>query len=163
MSTDTDLEPRRTRLAVFGSVAAQRDPAREVATSPAVGAVLEQVYATIAADAPAIAAPLIDRAVADGRISRVERHELLRELREPGAAGPAPGTAAIGLEARLVLREALAAIRLAAPSIAQPLLDEAVAAERLTPAQEQRVLDRLRTSPAQALRNRASRRRMLSA
>ena len=46
-----------------------------------------------------------------------------------------------------MLREALAAIRRAAPAIAKPILDEAVDAERLTPAQEQRILERLRISP----------------
>jgi hypothetical protein len=49
-------ETRRTRRVVFGSVAAARPPA-----TPAVGAVLERVYDSIAASAPAIAAPIIDR------------------------------------------------------------------------------------------------------
>jgi hypothetical protein len=44
-------------------------------------------------------------------------------------------------------------MRRAAPGIARPILDEAVDAERLTPAQEQRILERLRSSPARVLRN----------
>jgi hypothetical protein len=158
-----DPEPRRTRLAVFGSLTADRGSADRVA-SPAVAAVLDQVYGRIAAAAPAIATPIVDRAVAEGRITRVCRHELLRELSAPDAAVEAPGTAVVDLEARRVLREALAAIRAAAPAVAAPILDEAVAAERLTPAQRERVLDRLRTSPANALRmSRRSPRRMLTA
>jgi hypothetical protein len=51
-----------------------------------------------------------------------------------------------------VLREALAAVRRAAPAIATPILDDAVDQERLTAAQERRILERLRISPATALR-----------
>jgi len=133
-------ETRHARLVVFGSVAAARPPA-----TPAVGAVLERVYDSIAASAPAIAAPIIDRAVDEGRITRVERHELLRELRDPGTVDFSHG-------ARSVLREALAAVRRAAPAIAMPILDDAVDQERLTAAQERRILERLRISPATALR-----------
>jgi len=57
-------------------------------------------------------------------------------------ASPASSAAA-----RRVLREVLAAIRRAAPTIARPILDEAVDEERLTPAQKRRILERLRTSP----------------
>jgi len=126
-------QTRRTRLAVFGSVAA---------SSPAVGAVLEAIYDSIAASTPEIAAPIVDRAVAEGRITRVERHELMRALSDPAAPPVA------GLGARHVLREALAAVRRAAPAIAAPILDDAVRSERLTGAQRERILDRLRTSTA---------------
>jgi hypothetical protein len=40
-----------------------------------------------------------------------------------------------------------AAIRRAAPGLAQPLLSEAVASERLTRVQERRIIERLRQSP----------------
>ena len=143
---------RRTRLAVFGSVAAEGDRR----PSPAVSAVLGQVYETIAASAPLIAAPIVDRAVEDGRISRHERHRLLLELGDPESADAASGAAVISIGAQRVLREALAAVRRAAPVIAAPILDDAVAREHLTLAQEQRILDRLRTSPASALRGGAA-------
>jgi hypothetical protein len=145
MSTVPEI--RRTRIAVFGSVAAQRPP------SPAVSAVLEQVYDAIAASARVIAAPVIERAVEEGRITRRERHELLLELGDPSSA-PGAGVASIG--AQRVLREALAAIRRAAPAIAAPILDDAVADERLTYAQEARILDRLRMHPASLLRGPAA-------
>lgn len=137
--TPDGVEPKRTRLAVFGAAEYQREPA----ASPAVGAVLERVLESIAVRAPAIAAPILDRAVGEGRITRGERHELIVALSnrsEPGAAAdPSPA-------GRSVLREALAAVRREAPAIARPILDEAVGSERLTPAQERRILDRLRTS-----------------
>ena len=155
------------RIAVFGAIAAQPPlalPADAHALSPAARAVLERVLASIASSASSIAQPILDRAVEEGTITRAERHALLRELSAPGDpddaeaeadadddADPAPPPS---LGARRVLREALAAIRRAAPGIAQPILDEAVDAERLTPAQEKRILERLRISPAQVLRRR---------
>jgi hypothetical protein len=125
--------------------------------SPAVSAVLEQVYDAIAAAAGVIAAPIVERALAEGRISRRERHELLLELGDPASADVDSGAAVMSIGAQRVLREALAAIRRAAPAIAAPILDDAVAREHLTRAQEQRILDRLRTSPASALRAPAER------
>ena len=147
-------QTRRTRLAVFGSVGAERPALEDRLPSPAVAAVLERVYAAIAASAAVIASPIIDRAVAEGRISRVERHELRRSLADADLVAAHPQV--VSLEARGVLREALAATRRAAPAIAAPVLAAAVAEERLTPAQEERILSRLRTSPASALRGRAA-------
>jgi hypothetical protein len=73
------------------------------------------------------------------------------ELSDPAAPhDPAP---ALSREARGTLREALVALRRAAPGIARPILDEAVQAERLTPAQERRILERLRFGPARVLRS----------
>jgi len=148
-------ETHRTRLAVFGSVAAARPVAgEEPPTVPPVRAVLEQVLASIAQHTPSIAEPILDRALAEGKITRVERHALLRELGDPEAARPPEGAAASSVPARRVLREVLAAVRRAAPTIAEPILDAALDSERLTAAQRQRVLERLRTSPPAALRQR---------
>jgi hypothetical protein len=140
-------EPQRTRIAVFGSVASERPPAAAATCPPPIRAVLERVYESIAASAPDIASPILDRAVGEGTISRVERHELLRVISGSAATEDTSATA----PARAVLREALAAVRRAAPEIAAPILREAVGSERLTQAQEQRILERLRTSPASAL------------
>ena len=107
---------------------------------------LERVLAAIAAEVPRIARPILDRAVAEGTISREERHALLHELTDPDRA-PA-GACRLSPGARGVLREALAAVRRASPQIAAPILHEAVADERLTEAQERRILERLRSSPA---------------
>ena len=136
--------PPTRRIAVFGSIAAERPLVlqRDQALSPAARAVLERVLEAIAFSAPSIAKPVLDRAVADAKITRAERHALLLELSfsDDGVAREA----AESQGARGTLREALAAIRRAAPAIAQPILDDAVDAERLTAAQEQRILERLR-------------------
>ena len=158
-----------TRIAVFGAVArepALAEAAAAQALSPAARAVLERVLASIASSASAIARPILDRAVEEGTITRTERHALLRELSAPRDPDDAPAAAVTpppSLGARRVLREALAAIRRAAPAIAQPILDEAVDAERLTPAQERRILERLRISPSQVLRRPAPEPAVLSA
>ena len=157
-----------TRIAVFGAIAAEHELAEASEAqglSPAARAVLERVLASIASSASAIAQPILDRAVEEGTITRTERHALLRELSAPTDSDDAPAAADAppSLGARRVLREALAAIRRAAPGIAQPILDEAVDAERLTPAQEKRILERLRISPAQVLRRPATAPAVLSA
>jgi hypothetical protein len=151
--TTATASPTHRRIAVFGSVAAQgagdSDPV--LALSPSSRAVLQQVLAAIAADAPSIARPILDRAVAQGEISRAERHSTLVALRTTADVGESDDATA-SQDGRLARREALAAIRRAAPGIARPILDEAVEDERLTPAQERRILDRLRTSPTRVLR-----------
>ena len=157
-----------TRIAVFGADAPKRPlalPADVQELSPAARAVLERVLASIASSASSIAQPILDRAVEEGTITRAERHALLRELSAPGADDvPAPGEAPpTSVGARRVLREALAAIRRAAPGIAQPILDEAVDAERLTAAQQKRILERLRINPSQLLRRPAGGRAALPA
>ena len=158
-----------TRIAVFGAIAPEPPPAAAAeaqALSPAARAVLERVLASSASSASAIAQPILDRAVEEGTITRTERHALLRELSAPGDPDDTPAAAATpppSLGARRVLREALAAIRRAAPGIVQPILDEAVDAERLTPAQEKRILERLRISPSQVLRRPAPGPAVLSA
>jgi hypothetical protein len=146
--------PTSRRIAVFGSIAAERPPSElepglpGPVPSPATRAVLEHVFAAIAAQTREIAQPILDRAMADGALTRGEHDELLRELGEPSVAAPA--AVAVRPVAREVLREALAAIRAASPGIAAPILREAVASERLTAAQEQRILERLRRSPTTA-------------
>ncbi len=155
----TESQAPFRRIAVFGAIAAEQPPlalpADMQTLSPAARAVLERVLASIASSASAIAQPILDRAVEEGTITRAERHALLGELSAPRDPDDAPDDGAApapSLGARRVLREALAAIRRAAPGIAKPILDEAVDAERLTAAQEKRILERLRISPAQALR-----------
>jgi hypothetical protein len=141
------------RLAVFGSVSAERPPRAPVA-APESGAreVLEQVFAAIAEQAPLIARPVLDRAAAAGEISPGERDALLRELAQPQSSNDETGTPASTVAGRAALREALGAVRLASPGIAQPILHAAVAEGLLTAAQEQRIIARLRTSPGAAFR-----------
>ncbi len=138
------------RIAVFGSASAERaGRAAEEAPAWSARAVAERVFAQIRAQAPLIAQPIFERAVAEGTITRAERDGLARGLADPLTPAPA---ASAGAGARVVLTEALTAIRLAAPAIAEPILHQAVADERLTPAQSRRILDRLRLSPSAAFR-----------
>ncbi|MGA2470539.1 MAG: hypothetical protein ABSG64_07600 [Solirubrobacteraceae bacterium] len=141
-----------TRIAVFGSVAERQPPRRRTpfATpprflSPSAAAVFERTLELITTKAPAIAAPILDRGVAVGTITRAERRELLDEL--SGQADPVASMPRTEQAARL-RHEAFAAVRRAAPKLAQPLLAEAVKTERLTPAQERRIIERLRQGPA---------------
>jgi hypothetical protein len=156
MTVTAPPQPSR-RIAVFGSIAAEQPlaPYLEQPFSPAARAVLERVLESIACSAPSIAQPILDRAVADGTITRAERHAMLVELSDPtSSAGDAVSASPRSSQgARRTLREALAAIRRAAPGIARPILDEAVDAERLTPAQERRILERLRAGSARAVRS----------
>ena len=140
-----------TRIAVFGSVAERRTGRRTpLATpprflSPSAAAVFDRALELISSKAPSIAAPVLDRSVAVGRITRAERRELLDEL--TGVGEPVAGPPRSEQVAR-VRHEAFAAVRRAAPRLAQPLLTDAVKTERLTPAQERRIVERLRQGPA---------------
>jgi hypothetical protein len=156
MSTLSSSRPAPNRVAVFGSVAAPlgtsalpisrfAKPAqasgqtRLSQSSPAATAVLERVRALLAANAPGIAGPILDRALAAGAITDTERSGLLAEL-----AGASAGQGAERAVVAHLHQEVLTAVRRAAPTLAKPLLKEAVASERLTPAQERRILQQLR-------------------
>lgn len=158
MSTLSSSRPAPNRDAVFGSIAAPPGTSsrplsrfakpeqgsgqrRLPQPSPAAAAVLERVRVLLAAKTPGIAGPILDRALAAGTITDTERSGLLEEL-GGASVDHASGRAAV---ARLH-QEILAAVRRAAPTLAKPLLNEAVASERLTAAQERRILEHLRLS-----------------
>jgi|GEM_PF-4663620 hypothetical protein len=159
MSTLSSSRPAPNRDAVFGSIAAppgtSSRPLSRLAKptqgsgqrrlpqpSPAATAVLERVRVLLAAKTPGIAGPILDRALAAGTITDTERSGLLEELGGASADHASGRAAAV---ARLH-QEVLAAVRRAAPTLAKPLLNEAVASERLTAAQERRILEHLRLS-----------------
>jgi len=145
--SSTRLEPGPTRIAVFGSVTVpppqEAEPVRVTRVlSPNAAAVLDRALELVAANSPGIACPILDRALAAGTISAAERADLLSELvGAPGSSLPTRTEAA-----RRLRHEVRAAIGRAAPGLARPLLDEAVASERLTRAQEVRILERLSQS-----------------
>ncbi|HEX2703429.1 MAG TPA: hypothetical protein VHM72_08360 [Solirubrobacteraceae bacterium] len=151
MSTLSSIRTAPTRIAVFGSVAAPPEPIARPAKPaedsgqgrlpPAATAVLERIRVLLAANAPGIARPILDRALAAGTITATECSYLLGEFSGAPPA-PAPARAAV---VRLH-QEILAAVRRAAPTLAKPLLKEAVASERLTAAQERRIIEQLRLS-----------------
>ena len=155
MSTLSSSRPAPNRVAVFGSIAAPPGTSsrplsrfakpeqgsgqrRLPQPSPAAAAVLERVRVLLAAKTPGIAGPILDRALAAGTITDTERSGLLEEL-GGASVDHASGRAAVA-------RLHLAAVRRAAPTLAKPLLNEAVASERLTAAQERRILEHLRLS-----------------
>jgi len=156
MSSSTALHTPR-RLAVFGSVEAAPPYRHHLVsdTSPAAHAALERVFDAITGEAPKIARPILHRAVERGTITPAEEDELLGELGDAGLAARRSHAAVASIGAQRVLRQVFAAIRVASPTIAEPILDEAVAEQALTPAQRHRVLERLRTSPTRLLRPRA--------
>jgi|SRR5579863_472934 len=138
----------RRRIAVFGSLA----PQSRALLSPAARAVFERILAAVAEQAPAIARPLLDRSVADGSLTREERHEVLAGLEANESASDGRERRWQSFAMRRASREILAAVRRAAPGIAQPILAEAVADERLTTAQAQRILERVRDLPISVFR-----------
>jgi hypothetical protein len=126
------------------AVAALRDgerprPARlrALLLDPAARAVALDAARALAERAPALADPVLDRAVADGTLTE-RRAERLRERAARFAARLAePANGAWLAAAAAVVR--------AAPGIAAPVLDRAVAADRLTREQADAVLDAIRT------------------
>jgi len=156
MSSLSSSRPAPNRVAVFGSISAHdgaderplarvptpaqaSGPRRPAQPSPAASAVLERVRALLAAKAPGIARPILDRALAAGTITDGERSDLLEELSGSPVAHPSHRAAVARLH-----EEILAAVGRAAPTLAEPLLKDAVSSERLTAAQEGRILERLR-------------------
>jgi hypothetical protein len=136
------------RVAVFGSLASRPHPEpgeddrhtrpAGVPFSPSATAVLERSQDLVAAGATRIARPILDRALASGAITGSERSDLLEEF--AGATPPITDARPALLRLR---QEILAAIRRAAPALAHPLLTQAIASERLTLAQEHRIIDYL--------------------
>jgi hypothetical protein len=127
---------------VFGSPVATHERA---AVSPHRD-LFQAVLDAIAAAASAIAAPILDDALRRGRVDHEQHDSLVGALRDPRVASTPAGA-----EECLVLREAHAAIRRAAPAIATPLLDAAVARGELRSDERDRVLDRLAHSPSVVL------------
>jgi len=107
--------------------------------SPGTSAVLSCTLELIAAQSPAIASPILDRARAAGTITAAEHAALLAELVGVPSSLAVPGRDAVDR----LRHQIRAAIRRAAPALVRPLLDQAVADERLTPAEEVRILQRL--------------------
>ncbi|MGD0198517.1 MAG: hypothetical protein ABSC56_11520 [Solirubrobacteraceae bacterium] len=121
---------------MHGTAAPEAEPA---ALRPDAQAALERALELIAARSPEIACPILDRALAAGTITAAERAELLHEI----VGAPAPPRSSLGAAAQRLRSQIRATIARAAPGLARPLLDEAVAARRLTPSQEMRILHRL--------------------
>ena len=131
----------QAKIAVFtSSTGAARTAVSEPPVLSPDPAVLVRVRELIAARSPEIARPMLDDALAAGTITLAERAALLHEVLGVTDLPPTQ----LSLAARRLRDHIRAAIALASPALARPLLDEAVAAQRLTPSQSMRIAQHLR-------------------
>ena len=131
-----------------------------------VRAVAQKVFDAIRAQAPAIAKPLLDQGVAAGTISAAQEDAFLARLSQPlpdprsgstpGSANGAPSApppakpdgssapgAALTPAQRQLYASVFGAIRTQAPTIAKPLLDQAVADGTITQVRADQISARL--------------------
>jgi hypothetical protein len=101
--------------------------------------VIGDIAQAIAKQAPSAAGPIIDQARSDGKITSAQADELKSAAGDIASGGPraALGHGALMADAdvRAVVRDAIKALAKQAPSIAKPIIDQAVADGKLTPAQ----------------------------
>ena len=105
-----------------------------------VRAVLEDIRAAVAKQAPEIAGPVIDKAEQDGKITAAQADKL-RQAAQDLADGKRPGIRSLGRDADVheVVHKAFAAAADKAPGIAEPIIDKAVADNKITEAQADRI------------------------
>jgi hypothetical protein len=151
--------PSQIRRGVFGGTSL---PA-------SVRGVAQKIFDAIRGQAPAIAKPLLDQGVAAGTITQAQEDEFLTRLSQPlpdprsgphpgsstgalsappaakpdGNAGTGPGGAALTPAQRQLFASVFGAIRKQSPSIAKPLLDQAVADGTITQARADQISARL--------------------
>lgn len=134
---------RPTVVAVFDGAGAigNFDPLQG---STASAAVRRRIFEAIRSEAPAIAAPRLDRAVAAGTITPAQRQEFLARLEHarPRHVHPVPEQTH---DQRLLAASVFDAIRSEAPAIAEPLLEQALAEGSISPGEADRITNRLRT------------------
>ena len=108
-----------------------------------VRAVLDDVRDAVAKEAPDIAGPIIDKAEDDDKITAAQA-DRLREAAKSLGAGARPGLGPRGMRTRdadvqEVLHDVFAAVAAKAPGIAKPIIDKAVADDKITAAQADQV------------------------
>jgi hypothetical protein len=134
-----------------------------------VRGVARRIFDAIRAQAPAIAKPLLDEGVAAGTITQAQEDEFLTRLSQPlpdPRSGPPPGSstgapsepppakadgnaasgpdgAALTPAQRQLFASVFGAIRKQSPTIAKPLLDQAVANGTITQVQADQISARL--------------------
>ncbi len=145
------------------STAGQSKPAHERPDRRALGpiradadtrAVLDAVRKAVLEQAPGIVQPILDQAVKDGKLTQAQAdtaEQALADLK----AGKRPSADALALlrdeQARAVVRQATQAVAKQAPTIAGPIVDQAVKDGKLTQAEGDRLKQRL-----QAIADRAA-------
>jgi hypothetical protein len=103
-----------------------------------VGEVLRDIHEAVEKKAPEIAGPIIQKAEDAGDITGAQADQL-REAAQAIADGKRPGadlrTLLNDADVRKVVRDAFAAARKQAPTIAEPIIDKAVDEKKITSAQ----------------------------
>jgi hypothetical protein len=106
-----------------------------------VRAVLEDIREAVAKQAPDVAGPIIDKAREDDKITEAQADKL-RAAAEALAAGKRPEPGDLDLrdaDVRDVVHDAFRALARRAPDIADPIIDKAVADDKITEAQADRI------------------------
>ena len=110
-----------------------------------VRAVLEDIHAAVAKQAPDIVGPVIDKAEQDGKITAAQADRLRDAAGEPGrrqAARRPPRMLDLRDEdVREVLHDAFEALAAKTPGIAKPIIDKAVEDKKITEAQADQLRD----------------------
>ena len=120
-----------------------------------VRAVLEDIHAAVAKQAPAIAGPVIDKAENENKITSAQA-DALRKAAEDIAAGKRPDIRALPRDEDVhrVIKEAFAAAHEKTPGIAEPIIDKAVADNKITEAQADRIREMIKKGPRPAFGHR---------
>ncbi len=106
---------------------------------------LDDIREAVAAQAPAIAGPVIDKAESDDKITAAQADALRKAARDL-ADGKRPDPRAIGRDRDVheVIHDAFAAAAEKAPGIAEPIIAKAVADKKITEAQADRIREMLK-------------------
>jgi polyhydroxyalkanoate synthesis regulator phasin len=109
------------------------------APSAATAGVIGDIAQAIAKQAPSVAGPIIDQARSDGKITGAQADELKSAASDIASRGPRAafghGDLMVDADVRAVVRDVIQALAKQAPSIAKPIIDQAVADGNLTRAQ----------------------------
>jgi hypothetical protein len=106
-----------------------------------VRAVLEDIREAVAKQAPDVAGPIIDKAREDDKITEAQADKL-RDAAQALADGKHPDPGDLDLrdaDVRDVIHDAFRALARRAPDIADPIIDKAVADDKITEAQADRI------------------------
>jgi hypothetical protein len=125
-----------------------------------VAQTLQEIHERVRKQVPGIAGPVIDAARSDGKITSEQAQNLRRAIGELGpppgkpapGEGPPPPPGIAGLElgdadVRQVFDDALRAIGKRVPAIAAPVIDRAVAQDKITTGQAARIRQMLAHGP----------------